>query len=89
MRHIGVVCREKAGLGVWPQTGQNNAILQFFLVFTVIMRYYSADTGTVSISEEWHGRVFSLVVFLLLLNNMWNVRKERFKIENQLLFLED
>ena len=66
-----------------------NAILQFFLVFAVIMRYYSVDTGTVSISEEWHGRVFSLIVWLLLLHNMWNVRKERFKIENQLLFLED
>ena len=63
--------------------------MQFFLVFAVIMCYYSADTGTVCISEEWHGRVFILIVYLLLLNNMWNIRKERFKIENLLLFLED
>lgn len=68
--------------------GKKNAIPQFFLFFAVIMCYYSADTGTVSISEEWQGRVFSLIVYLLLLNNIWNVRKERFKIENQLLFLE-
>ncbi len=41
---------------------KKNAILQFFLVFAVIMCYFSADTGTVSISEEWQGRVFSLIV---------------------------
>ena len=54
------------------------------------MRYNSADTGTVSISsEEWHGRIFLLIFNCYSLHNMWNVRKERFKIENQFLFLED
>ena len=43
------------------------------------MCYDSADTGTVSISEEWQGRGFSLIVCLLLLYNTWNVRKERFE----------
>ncbi len=89
MQHICVLSREKAGFGVCLRTEQKNAILQFFLVFAVIMRYDSADTGTVCISEEWHGRVFSpnFSCYSLIICGMSG--KERFKIENQLLFLED
>jgi len=43
------------------EQSKKSTILQFFLVFAVIMCYYSVDTGTVCISEEWHGRVFSLI----------------------------
>ena len=52
---------EKQVWGLAVKLGKKNAILQFFLVFAVIVCYYSADTGTVCISEEWHGRVFSLI----------------------------
>ena len=38
--------------------GKKSVILQFFIVFAVIMCYYFADTGTVCISsEEWQGRI--------------------------------
>jgi hypothetical protein len=44
---------------------EKTAILQFFLVFTVIMRYDSVDTGTVCISsEEWQGRIFLLFLIV-------------------------
>ena len=79
---------EKASLGIRLKT-QKNAILHFFLDFSVIIRYDSADIGTISISEERQGRGFSLKVCLLLPDTTWNVRKERFKNENLLLFLED
>jgi hypothetical protein len=40
--------------------------LQFFLVFTVIMCYDSADIGTIRISEEWQGRGFSHCLVVVL-----------------------
>ena len=43
-RHV----EEKASLGIRLKT-QKNAILHFFLDFSVIIRYDSADIGTISI----------------------------------------